>query len=538
MKKLHQNMAVTGLLLLSSAITLNAVAQNESVEKPNGFLINLIQNTREQSVANIMRRFRQYAGDDNFLEETESEQFDAQIVASNRATSMRRLMQLDHNGDGAVSADELKPKTNPLLNRPNSFASRTANNMTKLDTNKDGSIEIKEAYEALVANPNLLARTDRSIVDSKSRSVANYLELVPKGQPKKLSADQLEDIARVAFSYFDTNGDGVLRGAEQENLRKERRAARRARFGNLATSLTSRGTAGKCVMPKPGARDEVFLVALNKSNRQSNISLQGRYSQTGVFNLHIVPGEKPIYAIVHTSKPTIIRLTGDTKRVSHLVNVAGRSGATYEIDKAKVTFNSATDCFSTFTKNTSGGATLAKSVIKGLIGRRVNRTVASYSMDRLTLPSAVIDKCSSSFEKRNAADYQKLCGMPEWYKAGETATHKAIERYHPAGVEMLQKENLHSLDRKYDSQSYPGYLGMLKYVQDGLAEEMSGGGYYIKKEIPNYPSGFNGRAATRFLFAKGVKPPLGSAGSSCIEHEDVTVAESPIHRVFCDIFNR
>ena len=538
MKKLHQSMAVTSLLLMSSAITPNVVAQNESVEKPNGFLINLIQNTREQSTANIMRRFRQYAGDDNFLEENESEQFDAQIVASNRATSMRRLMQLDHNGDGAVSAEELKPKSNPLLNRPNSFASRTANNMTKLDTNKDGSIEIKEAYEALVANPNLLARTNRSIIDSKSRSVANYLELVPKGQPRKLSADQLEDIARVAFSYFDTNGDGVLRGAEQENLRKERRAARRARFGNLATSLTGRRTAGSCVMPKLGARDEVFLVALNKTNRQSNISLQGRYSQTGVFNLHIEPGEKPIYAIVHTSKPTIIRLTGDTKRVSHLVNVAGRSGATYEIDKAKVTFNSATDCFSTFTKNTSGGATLAKSVIKGLIGRRVNRTVAAYSMDRLTLPSAVIDKCSSSFETRNAAAYQKLCGMPEWFKAGETATHKAIGRYHPAGADLLQKEKVNADSEIHSSNQYPAYLGMLKLVQDGVAEELDGGGYYIKKQMPEYPAGLSGKLATRFLFAKGITPPEWFAGTSCIEFEDQEAKSNVANDVFCRLFNR
>ena len=527
-----------GCLILTSAMTSVAVAQSNTVAKPNAFLTNMVQTTREQTVANIMRQFRQYAGDDNVLEGNETKKFDAQNVAMNRANAMRRLMQFDHDGNGSISKEELKPKTNALLATSTTYVSRLNKSYEKLDTNKDGSIELIEAYKAMVQKPDILQRNSARSRRLKARNVSNYLDLLPKGQPRKLTADALEKISRDAFAYFDTNGDGVLRGAEQTEWQKERSSARRAQFGNLATSLTGHKNVGTCVMPKPGARDEVFLVALNKTNRQSNISLQGRYSQTGVFNLHIEPGEKPIYAIVHTSKPTIIRLTGDTKRVSHLVNVAGRSGATYEIDKAKVTFNSAIDCFSTFTKNTSGGATLAKSVIKGLIGRRVNRTVATYSMDRLTLPSAVIDKCSSSFETRNAAAYQKLCGMPEWFKAGETATHKAIGRYHPAGADLLQKEKVNADSEIHSSNQYPAYLGMLKLVQDGVAEELDGGGYYIKKQMPEYPAGLSGKLATRFLFAKGITPPEWFAGTSCIEFEDQEAKSNVANDVFCRLFNR
>ena len=128
--------------------------------------------------------------------------------------------------------------------------------------------------------------------------------------------------------------------------------------------------------------------------------------------------------------------------------------------------------------------------------------------------------------------------MPPWFKSGDTATHKSIARHHPAGADILDEDKLYTLGRTYSSMTHPGYLGMLKYVQDGTAEELSGGGYYIKKDIPDFPAGFQGKSATRFLFAKGVTPPSGTAGASCIETEDKDVPENPVHKIFCNMFNR
>ena len=518
-------------------MTTDAVAQSEIVTKPNAFLINKVQITREQTVANIMRQFRQYAGDDNVLEENESNKFDEVTAARNRAGSMRQLMQFDYNGDGSITREELEPKKSTLFLNWSVRSSRANDVFTKLDANKDGDIELLEAYRSLVENPNILKRNKAAVQRYQIDSVENYLDLVPKGQPRKLTADTLEEISREAFAYFDTDGDGVLRGDEQERWQKERRAALLTRFNNLSSNLSENIASGLCSLPKPGPRDEVFLIALNKSNRQSNLSLQDTSAQTGLFTLHIEPGDKPIYAMVHTSKPTVIRVTGDTQRVSHLVNVTAQGGGVYDFDKTKVTFDSAADCFNTFTNNASARATLAKSVIKGLIGRRVNRTISSYSMDRLTLPSAIIDKCSSSLKKRNDKAHQSLCGMPEWFQPGDTATHKAIKRYHPAGAEILQKGKLHVSGKVYGSDQYPAYLGMLKMVQDGLAEELNGGGYYIKKEIAAYPIGFQGKMATRFLFVEGVVLPGNSAGLSCIQSETATrtLDMSPLN---CQVFNR
>ena len=527
-----------GCLMLTSAMTSVAVAQSDTVAKPNAFLMNLVQTTREQTVANIMRQFRQYAGDDSVLEENETKKFDAQNTAMNRANSMRRLMQLDHDGDGAISKEELKPKKNLLYPSTSTYASRLNKRYEKLDTNKDGAIEILEAYKVLVQKPDTLLRSSASLRRNNNRNVSNYLDLVPKGQPRRLTADALEKISRDAFAYFDKNGDGVLRGEEQETWRAERRALRRSRYSSLGSNLFNKITPGTCSMPKPGARDVVVLVSFNRSNRESNISLQNKSARTGVFTLNIEKGDKPIYAIVHTSKPTIIKLTGDVKRVSHLVNVTAQSGGVYDFDKTKVSFDSANDCFGSFLRNTSAGAELAQSVVKGIIGRRVDRTVSAYRMDRLSLPSAKVETCTPSFEERDAQAYQQICGMPSWFKPGDTATHAAIKRHHPAGAEILQNEKLYTLGKTYVSKTYPAYMGMMKYVNDGFAEEMSGGGYYIKKAIPDYPGGFVGRLKTRFLFAKGVTPPKGTAGLSCIETEDKTVEINRLNETFCSLFNR
>ncbi len=530
--------AAFSILVLSSSLATFATAQTKKLEKPNAFLINLIQTTREQSVANIMRQFRQYAGDDSVLEENETKKFNTQQMAMTRANSMRRLMQLDHNGDGKISKEELIPKTNSAFLTSSTYLTRLNKSYGKLDTDKDGLIEILEAYKAIVDNPDVLTLSGLSLNRTQNNNVSKYLDLVPKGQPRKLTADALEQISRDAFAYFDINGDGVLRGEELKVWQKERRTARRVNYGNSGARAFNNITPGTCSLPKPGPRDIVVLAALNKSNRQSNISLQNKNSQTGVFTLHIEKGDKPIYAIVHTMKPTIIRLSGDVKRVSQLVNVTAQVGGVYDFDQKKVSFESAIDCFATFVRNTSASATLAKSVVKGIVGRRVDRTVSAYTMDRLSLPSAKIDTCSSSFKKRDANVYQKLCGMPSWFKSGDTATHKAIARHHPAGADILEQDKLYTLGNISASEFYPAYMGMMQFINDGAAEELSGGGYFIKKDIENYPTGFHGKMATRFLFAKGVVPPLGRAGSSCIEMEDKSLPESPLNQIFCNLFNR
>ena len=52
--------------------------------------------------------------------------------------------------------------------------------------------------------------------------------------------------------------------------------------------------------------------------------------------------------------------------------------------------------------------------------------------------------------------------------------------------------------------------------------------YKIVREIPSYPAGLTGAHAVHFVIGKGIKPPEGSAGHSCVLIEETGQKTGPL----------
>jgi EF-hand domain pair/EF hand len=106
--------------------------------------------------------------------------------------------QIDTNGDGTISANELAAAQANLDRR------RMDNEFTKLDTNKDGQLS---KAEFLAATPAVTA-----LVPGTSRTIA----VLDKNKDGKLTPDEFRAPQMTMFDKLDTNHDGTLSPTERQ----------------------------------------------------------------------------------------------------------------------------------------------------------------------------------------------------------------------------------------------------------------------------------------------------------------------------------
>lgn len=285
----------------------------------------------------------------------------------------------------------------------------------------------------------------------------------------------------------------------------------------------------------PGARDDEQIVFLGiyEGETLSNVSVAGQAEDTDVVPITIEKGDKKIYFVASAFSPVIWQMKGDTDRISRvaLVSIARRdringrhsqkgpkkvyAGIT-NVPASQVTFHDAEICdlqqaFNYKPKEQEE----TKSTVKTVLGRPADLFNSAYDIfgAHITNDAITFDaKESVPKEQTDSAGFDKKA----W---DEQISFMA------GGIIRLKKEDVVSNVPAVDYEVLPKWAGIAQLLQQGALVVAEGGNVHqgpfkIVKDIPFYPTGLHGAYSVDFVLGKGVKPPQGDAGHSCVKLEE------------------
>jgi hypothetical protein len=203
---------------------------------------------------------------------------------------------------------------------------------------------------------------------------------------------------------------------------------------------------------------------------------------------------------------------GATDRVDRVVLLGYGTQAVTGLSTERVTDLSGVaggDCPSYFYDPSSPEGVAARGAVERALGRSVDAFSGTYSLGRLSLPSATsVPGASPSV-------------VPPGFDPG---VYDALGlRFSPAGVEAIDPSQVVSTTpaERYDVLPYG--FGLAQLVSAGALEVVDGGFLYtfrIARAIPRFPAGLHGAHLVRFVLGRGVPMPEGSAGHSCVISEE------------------
>lgn len=393
------------------------------------------------------------------------------------------------------------------------------------DKDKDKAISAAEMLE-------IPFETDLSRFVSAGTESAAYFEELLKLDPNgdgKLTAQELESLARGAFRAADADGDGHLSSAETNFLQAQK---------EYELPFDS-----PCRMPAPEPDARIVFIATQSAYGLSRHTVAGPHADTGVAQIEIMPDAGKIHVVVSADKPLIWVFKGDTSLVSGLSvfgDVAPRqdkvqAGVT-GIPARKISFASSIHClkgnFGAFGIDNSG---LPNPLVK-ILGHE--EEIAGHNA---RLRRARIARSSISFEAAPDCTVMKIFDPPipegfdpdTWFNAATVGHDRRL--YDLSGMEIVSPLPV----EKY--LVLPGWAGIAKLVHDGvivregthewqaslcnrantlgpmMARPIQAGGIYkIVKDIPYFPA--METPSPHYVLARGIKLP-GGYPNSCVTEE-------------------
>lgn len=354
---LHPN--ATSFFLALGLFSLPAVTATQSkASEPNPALITRMEGPREAYIYAIMQPFRQAAGLDQAL--TEDDLAKAKIKASAQSLGwmIGQFRMADLNNDGVLSPDEIP--------EPDAFGIGRRIELGSMDIDKDGSVSLMEVYRP----PDAFVPGDG--YDLGVGQLSELFELDPN-KDGKLTATELEGLAREAFAFFDPDGDGMITKTERQALQKIQSAlmetrAFRMRFRN-------------CGLPIASPDDEVVWVNAYESGTVSDVTIVGQDEETQTMELRIEPGDKPIYLLGATYEPMIWRITGHPERVRNfVVSSSAPNVGVVGLDRDAIVFRPESKCVSYMSEPTPERLVRQADAIKGALDASSIKVIGIYEL--------------------------------------------------------------------------------------------------------------------------------------------------------------
>ena len=473
-------------------------------------LPNVLKTRLDQSPDRIrkqfMRGFERLAQND----EVRAEQVEAQIRERHgeiRGQMIGMILTADQNNDGDLNANEL---LSLAMNGKSGTYSRGSKKLpvTQGDRNGDGIFsadEIRHFADLFVDGDTVLTNwPELSIMafDSNQDGVLTRAEIereldVPAAKP------------------LNTIPVGTLPAPEQS----ERREAQQALRDEVCRSQLS--------VPKNA---EILLLSGYEGTALSTVTVTDQTRDTEVTQVIIEEGKRPLHIIAGTYTDMIWSIEGDTKRVSGFVARKSRasSGAgagVMGLPAHKVDFIDSS-CMRYFKTEKSQGGILAKSLFERIYERPIDRVVAKYGLDSVSLPSGVMKGEERRIVRREA---EKTTGAKRTELANgislsardnfAAARQTDLYRFFEDGIAYVDASKVVSPTLLSNYGVYPDHAGIAQLIETGHLERLERGTYYIHKTFTNFPAGLGGSHSVKFILGKGVQRPGGSAGHSALIDE-------------------
>lgn len=323
-----------------------------------------------------------------------------QATAKMRVAALTRFLSHDLDNDGAVTEAELRRSLTPQARKPLRSAAGTvqptpeqvAATLDKLivgmkfsghDADGDGSITVAEILMKELPE-------NRRLTMPQSKRIDPAFDLDGDGT---IAREEFDQIIAMAIAELDSDSDGIVSEDETAAFKQSFSAAQRdLRLARQRedTEKKLRQRAAKCPVPPVPEAAKVVHLALLKSPMVSSLAFADRDNLTLVTDIVIDPGRQPIYLLATTGARMILRFSGATDRLVHVVNV-GRSTLGFTgIDAERATFFDKPVCITHRLDILSKAAEGERDFLETLIGRGIDRLVRANSVYRISVPGGVV----------------------------------------------------------------------------------------------------------------------------------------------------
>jgi len=500
-----------------------------------------------------------------------------------RSTILAQFLPADLNGDGVVTEDELRSylRYGHYSSEARPAAGKTVDETIEdqirqimaADADHDGRITFAEElnYANSLPNPGAFA----------ANSVYQLMALAPEGKSVLTRAD-FEAAVEKLFHEVDADGNGTVSVDELKNYRAQggesnspnpqthgeaapappqRNDAQvtpdqaRAQRDAQAAAMQQRADAQRaavmqqraqkeaelraaCSMPKASDAAKVVLVSGYEPEALSSVTIGSQDVAVSAGNIHVEPGNEPIYLVVVSFRPTIWRFSGAVGRIERLVLTTSRPERVGELPQDKpivgatnipadrITFLPPAKCISHFIEAPSGGAASAAAAVKREAGKDVTTLSALYSFSDVAVPSGRMRSLRGANAGKmtvikQSAGTLKIIGSSRniVVEAGAVGPVTNLKRFTPGGVIEIDPRGVVASLPVERYQVLPEEAGLIQLMRAGKIAQDRGGEYLIKKKI-RFPADLTGAHSVKFLLLRGVPSPDGDSGHSEVISEE------------------
>lgn len=264
-----------------------------------------------------------------------------------------------------------------------------------------------------------------------------------------------------------------------------------------------------CRMPSAGDA-MVVVFGTYEGQALSTVALGSTDQVTGVLDVVIEPGDRPLYLVLSAYGGTIWRFSGATGRVQRVVLVGGGdfSPGAYSPLAGAVGLPADTvftadhkACFGYFYEPGTLKAAEISATVRRATGKAPEVFAGRYDLAAVRLPSG-----------RGAEIRRGRKPAPAGFDRG---LWSEMLRFSPAGLATIDPATVVSSSPVMAYDVLPQEAGLAQLVGAGDLERTSDG-LKVVRRIPRFPAGLAGAHLTAFLIADGVPTPAGDPGHSCV----------------------
>lgn len=506
--------SVVAIAAAGMAIAAMGQATAEVAAVPDVLLDRLNQGTTiDQYLSEVVGQLRTADRDEDGLDADDVARLRDIQRAQARAGAVAELLRQDLNGDLKVTRDEMVRAANT---RDDTYRQRQIETMFgRYDANGDGTITIAEVAD--------VAPVETAY--GSNRNLGELLALDPN-KDGKLTAAELRQVATRAFNAVDRDGDGKLSQSEFAAIADRVREAREIRMAPV------------CALPPVPAGARLVAFGSYEADAMSSVSVGGPEQETNLMDVVIEPGREPVYLVLTSYESMVWRLTGATDRVARVVvssfhtafNAPRGKPAAPSDTTARLNFRAAIAVPAPDSLPSASGVTgvaadrvtiatascpryfsnagadrQAMAGVRKALGRAPDAVFATYSAQRVALPSGTITKAERP--------------SPPPPKGFDPAMWNEASRYWAAGLVAIDPRQVVAKTKVERYQVLPSQMGLAQLIGSGAIERLSSGEFRIVRPIPRMPPSMGGAHSVTLVLAKGVPLPPGDPVHSCVIDE-------------------